>query len=129
MAAAEQRSLFPQQLTPAPPGGSPGAPRHTGKLDPSRVSWVWDPRGFLPAGHARGGTGVSSLSRRVSLSSLWRKPISAACTSILLLSPRRAYMQGCSGETVPRQTHPKLKALASGNSQIVLSSYHNVHYI
>lgn len=37
-----------QHLTPAAPGGSPGAPRHFGKLNP--YSLLGLPWGFLPAG-------------------------------------------------------------------------------
>lgn len=61
-----KHSSFPQQLTPSPPGGSPGGHWYTGEIK-SLQSSLGLPRGFLPAGHARGGTGASSLSRSVSL--------------------------------------------------------------
>lgn len=57
---AEQHSSFPQQLTPAPPGGSLQVP----------AGFQWNyiplefpvlPRGFLPIGHSQGGTGGRSL--------------------------------------------------------------------
>lgn len=62
---AEQHRSFPQQPMAAP-AGDPQVPAGVRGIE-SLQSFLGLPRGLLPAGHACGGTGVSSVSK----SSTW----------------------------------------------------------
>lgn len=127
MAAAEQHSSFSQPLTPDPPGRFPGGPWQSGKLNPSRVSWVCPEVSSLLA-MPGGGTGASSLSKESKPAfSVEKIHFIRLHLDLVVITTNSAYMQGCSSETEAYPDKHIPKALTFGNSE--LSGCHDVHYI